>query len=76
VNDFTQIETFLATGGYTRHWDPVARAVWAYHPTQHGGHFVSYEDTQSIAVKANWLKREHLGGFMFWESPPTATKSF
>lgn len=67
VNDFTEIETFLATGGYTRSWDPIARAVWAYHPTRYGGHFVSYEDPQSIAVKANWLRRENLGGFMFWE---------
>ena len=67
VNDFTQIEEFLSSGGYARYWDPIAKAVWAYHPTQHGGHFVSYEDTQSIGVKADYAREHNLGGFMFWE---------
>ncbi len=67
VNDFNQIEQFISTGGYVRRWDPVAQAVWAYHPTQFGGHFVSYEDTQSIGVKADYLREHDLGGFMFWE---------
>ena len=67
VNDFTQIEAFITTGGYARHWDPIAKAVWAYHPTQFGGHFISYEDAQSIGVKADYLREHDLGGFMFWE---------
>jgi chitinase len=67
VDDFTRIEAFVSTGGYVRRWDPIAQAVWAYHPTQFGGHFVSYEDTQSIGVKADYLREHDLGGFMFWE---------
>ena len=67
VNDFTQIRAFLQGGGYTRHWDPVAKAAWAYSPTAYGGHFISYDDVESIAVKGEIVRDLGLGGFMFWE---------
>jgi GH18 family chitinase len=67
VNDFTQIRTFLQGGDYVRHWDPVAKAAWAYSPTAFGGHFISYDDVESIAVKGEMVRQRGLGGFMFWE---------
>ena len=67
VNDFFEIEEMLLTGGYTRFWDDVAKAPYAYHPTQHGGHFISYEDSESLGLKMEYVLEKGLGGVMFWE---------
>jgi chitinase len=29
--------------------------------------FISYDDPQSIAAKAAYVKAQHLGGIMYWE---------
>jgi chitinase len=29
--------------------------------------FVTYDDPQSLAEKAGYVKKKHLGGIMFWE---------
>ena len=29
--------------------------------------FISYDDPQSIAAKAAYVKAQHLGGLMYWE---------
>ena len=67
INDFFEIESMLATGGYTRYWDDVAKAPYAYHPTNHGGHFISYEDEESLGLKIDLVEANDLGGVMFWE---------
>ena len=67
VNDFFEIEEFLASGQYTRYWDDVAKVPYLYSPTQHGGHFVSYEDAESLGLKIDYILENELGGAMFWE---------
>lgn len=67
VNDFTEIEAMLASGGYTRYWDNIAKAPYCYNPNVHGGHFVSYEDQESLAVKLEYVENVRLGGVMIWE---------
>jgi chitinase len=69
VSDFTQIDReFLAAGsGYTRGWDPVSKSPYVYSPAAFGGHWVGYEDEESIAIKLQWAESIGLGGAMFWE---------
>ncbi|MDG2291949.1 MAG: glycosyl hydrolase family 18 protein, partial [Phycisphaerales bacterium] len=67
MNDFFQIEEFLDSGAYTRHWDDACKAPWLYSPTQHGGHFISYDDAESIQHKVDYVNDNGLGGIMFWE---------
>lgn len=67
MNDFTEIEAMLAGGGYTRYWDDVAKAPYAYNPNAHGGHFVSYEDAESLGLKLDFVQGLGLGGVMIWE---------
>jgi len=69
VNDFTEIDReFLAPGsGYVRRWDPVSRSPFVYSPTAHGGHWVGYEDEDSVTLKLEWAESLGLGGAMFWE---------
>jgi GH18 family chitinase len=69
VNDFTQIDRdFLAPGsGYVRRWDPVTKTPFVYSPTAHGGHWVGYDDAESIGLKMQWARERGFGGAMIWE---------
>jgi chitinase len=51
--------------GFERHWDDVAKAPFLWNPET--STFVSYEDRESLRVKAQFIRKERLGGFMFWE---------
>jgi chitinase len=51
--------------GYVRYWDDAAQAPWLWNPQTH--HFITYDDPQSIAAKAAYVKAQHLGGIMYWE---------
>ena len=67
VNDFFEIEEMISSGAYTRYWDDIAKAPYLYSPSMHGGHFVSYEDEQSLELKIDYILEKQLGGVMFWE---------
>ncbi len=51
--------------GFTRHWDAQADAPWLWNATTRT--FISYDDPESIAAKAAFVKQHHLGGIMYWE---------
>ncbi|MBQ72815.1 MAG: hypothetical protein CMJ67_07900, partial [Planctomycetaceae bacterium] len=61
------IVQLLAGGDYQRYWDDVAKAPYLYSPTQHGGHFISYEDAESLSLKLDYLDLHGFGGVMYWE---------
>jgi chitinase len=67
VNDFFEIEDMISSGLYTRYWDDVAKVPYLYSPTMNQGHFVSYEDAESLEYKLQYLLDRGLGGVMFWE---------
>ena len=61
-----QLKTDLINrNGFVRYWDTVAQAPYLWNATTH--RFISYDDPQSIAAKANYVKSNHLGGIMYWE---------
>jgi len=53
----------LLSDGYTRYWDESASAPYLFN----GNTFVSYEDTESIALKGTYANDNGLQGVMFWE---------
>ena len=55
----------LSDPTFTRGWDPAARAPYLWNSEV--GTFVSYEDEQSLAEKARFVKAYGLGGMMYWE---------
>lgn len=55
---------YLGKAGYVRHWDAQAQAPFLWNAKTR--HFVTYDDPQSIAAKAAYVKAEHLGGLMYW----------
>jgi chitinase len=50
---------------YTRSWEKTAEVPWLYNPDT--GIMISYEDTQSLTAKANYVLSNQLGGIMIWE---------
>lgn len=58
-------QDYVNKQGYVRYWDDAAQAPWLWNAQTH--HFISYDDPQSIAAKAAYVKAQHLGGIMYWE---------
>ncbi len=50
---------------YLHGWDAVAKAPYLW--DRELGTFVSYDDAQSMAGKARFVKAHHLGGVMYWQ---------
>jgi chitinase len=58
---------------YTRHWDDQVKVPWLYN--KRTKIMISYEDPESIAVKAHYVIEKHLGGIMFWDLGQDDSKS-
>lgn len=68
--DYTQIRlNYEANPQFTKYWDDVAKAPWLWD----GYSFISYDDPQSIACKAAYVKENGLGGLMYWQHTADAT---
>lgn len=51
--------------GFERHWDATAQVPWLYDPAE--GIMITYDDAESLALKAEYVREHGLGGVMFWE---------
>ena len=58
-------KNFETDSNYVRYWDENAQAPYLYHASD--SIFISYDDTVSVALKAQYALDENLGGVMFWE---------
>lgn len=69
VMEFYDIERLLAQqpNVYKRYWDPTGQVPWVYAPTVSGGAFITYDDRESMGIKADYIKQNDLRGVMFWE---------
>ena len=63
-------ENYINKNGYLRYWDAQAQVPYIYNPEKKV--FISYEDKQSMQVKAQYTNSKNLGGMMFWESSSDA----
>lgn len=66
VLDYDDLYNRLETQpeSYTRYWDDEAKVPYIYSPT---GFFSTYEDSESIGLKTNYIKNMGLGGMFFWD---------
>ncbi len=55
----------LLDAGWEKHWDDEARVPWIGLPGT--DQRISYEDPQSVMLKAQWAKAQGIGGVFFWE---------
>jgi chitinase len=62
VDDYEVVKDRLA-GGFVRHQDSAAGAAWLFDGTT----FWTFDDPPIMAAKAEYARRNRLGGIMFWE---------
>jgi len=55
----------LQASGFVRHWDDVAKVPWLYNADTK--EWITYEDAQSMRIKAQYIVDQGLAGVMFWE---------
>jgi len=66
AHDYSELaDKLIGKQGFVRHWDDRAKAPYLWNGTSRT--FISYDDPQSIGIKAQYVKAHHLGGMMFWE---------
>ena len=66
VFDYWDLQNdYINQNGYTRYWHEEAQVPWLYNPSTQV--MISYDDVQSIGIKADYIIQENLGGGMFWE---------
>jgi chitinase len=51
-------------GSYPRYWHNEAKEPWLYNAST--GIMITYEDPQSLGVKADYVRTQSLGGVMIW----------
>lgn len=56
---------YVGAPGYERRWDAIAHAPYLWNAD--AGRFITYDDPQSLAEKARFVRQYHLGGIMYWE---------
>ena len=59
------VAKFIDSNGFVREWDAKAQAPFLWNGQTHA--FITYDDPQSIAIKAEYVRKHGLGGVMFWE---------
>lgn len=57
--------TQLQSSAFVRHWDDVAKMPWLYNAE--AKEWITYEDPQSMRLKAQYIVEQGLAGAMFWE---------
>lgn len=59
------VADFIDRNGYVRYWDATANVPYLWNAQT--SVFISYDDPQSLAIKARFVKAHGLGGIMYWE---------
>jgi chitinase len=62
VDDYKVTKSLLSSG-FTRYWDGKAFASWLFDGTT----FWTFDDPRVMKHKAHYVRKEGLGGIMFWE---------
>jgi chitinase len=57
-------ENYIDRNGYVRYWNEEAKVPWLYSAADRI--FITYDDPQSIGLKADYVRAHHLGGAMIW----------
>jgi chitinase len=50
---------------FRRFWHPQAQVPWLFNPES--GIWISYDDSQSLGLKSDYVREHNLGGVMIWE---------
>jgi chitinase len=59
------VDTYINKNTFTRYWDKPANAPYLY--SRDSAMVITYDDPESLTLKAKYIREKKLGGFMFWE---------
>ncbi len=62
---YSIVDSLKNLPGFSLNWDRRARASWLWNPEEQM--FVTFDDPRSVKEKAEYVRKKHLGGIMFWE---------
>ena len=60
---YDNIPNIINSKKLKRYWDDSAKAPFLYN----GDIWISYDDPESVKIKTDYVKQNHLGGIMIWE---------
>jgi chitinase len=60
-------------GKFARHWHDQAKVPWLF--DARSGVMITYDDPESLRLKAEYVRKNNLGGVMFWELSADDAKS-
>jgi len=63
INYPSIMQNYFQKNGYKVYWDDGACAPYLYN----GENFISFDNTESVRIKARYARSRGLGGVMFWE---------
>lgn len=61
--DYKVLKTLIGTDGFVRFWDGKTLDGWLFNGTT----FWTYDDEQTIQLESVYIRKNNLGGVMFWE---------
>ena len=71
--DYKNFPTYFTdTSGFKYYWDENSKAPFQYNASKKL--FATFDDKRSIAAKTDYIKKNKLGGIMFWELSLDKTK--
>lgn len=66
ATDYRSVQELIDNdSSYVRYWDDEAKVPYVY--SARDNVFITYEDPESMAIKAEYVKENGYGGMMFWE---------
>ena len=65
VDGAADVQRLKATAGWQEYWHPTAQSPWLYNAAEK--RFVSFENSRSIGIRADFAKRRGLLGTFMWE---------
>lgn len=61
---YESVLALAARGDYERRWDNESEATYLYNSQEMDGHFISFEDQQSLKNKVNYVREKNLAGII------------
>src|SRR5882762_8698263 len=59
------VREYINKNGFERYWDSSSKSPYLWNAAT--ATFITYDDPESLAAKAAYVKSLHLGGIMYWE---------
>ncbi len=63
--DYKNLHRLLHEQGWTRTWDDETKNPWLTSPDHKM--VIGYDDAESVAIKADWARKQGLRGVFFWQ---------